>query len=231
MNISHVLFDLDGTLFNFERCEHSALYSTFKVYGIELSSEKIDAYKEINSRLWEKFEKGLMKRNEVLLKRFELFLEYINIDISPKQLNEMYLYFLSCNFYLECGALDILLKLHDKYHLHIVTNGVESVQLKKIVNANIFQFFDNVFISETIGHQKPKLLFFKHCLEIMKCLPKECLIVGDSLLSDIYGGINAGMHTCWYNPFNNKNCSKIIPDYVINQLIDVSKVILTINSN
>lgn len=227
MNINHVLFDLDGTLFNLERCEHSALSNAFKIYGIELNDEKFDAYKTINSRLWEKFENGSIEQNVVLSKRFEFFLKYISVNISSEQFNEMYLYFLSNNFYLECGALDILLMLYGKYHLHIITNGVKSVQLKKIIGANIFTFFDNIFIAETIGYFKPNLPFFKYCLKKINCLPEECLIVGDSLLSDIYGGINAGMHTCWYNPFNNKNCSGIKPDYIINQLSDISKVILT----
>lgn len=231
MNISHVLFDLDGTLFNFEKCEHLALDSAFMVYGIELSDDKFAAYKEINSKLWEEFEKGLIERNDVLSKRFEIFLDSINMDIPPEQLNEMYLYFLSGNFFLEYGALDVLLKLHDKYHLYIVTNGVESVQLKKMAGANLFPFFDNIFISETIGYPKPEYSFFKYCLNKMNCLPEECLIVGDSLLSDICGGINAGMHTCWYNPFKKKNCSQITPDYEIEQLTDISIVISKINSN
>lgn len=172
-----------------------------------------------------------MERDEVLSKRFEIFLESIKIDISPKQLSEMYLYFLSGNFYLEYGVLDILLKLHERYHLYIVTNGVEAVQLKKMNRANIFSFFDDIFTSEAIGHSKPEYSFFKYCLEKMKCFPEECLIVGDSLLSDISGGINAGMHTCWYNPFNKKNCSGIVPEYIITRLFDVSKVISKIDTD
>ncbi len=231
MNISRVLFDLDGTLFDLKKCEKSALDSAFGVYGIELSNNQVKEYKKINTELWGQFEKGLIDRDEVLVKRFEILLKSIKIDISPEQLNEMYLYFLSGNFYLEHGAIDILLKLSDKYHLYVVTNGVEAVQLKKMNRANIFQFFDDIFSAETIGHQKPEYSFFKYCLEKMNCYPEECLIVGDSLVSDIGGGINAKMHTCWYNPFSKENFSEIIPEYVVYKLIDISKVISKINTN
>ena len=225
MNIKHILFDLDGTLFNMKENEKLALYSTFRVYGIELSNNQFSEYQKINSELWEQFEKGLINQNKLLIKRFEIFLRTIKSEISPEHLNELYLYFLSCNFFLEDGARDIIMKLCKNYRLHIITNGVKAIQVKKMNRANLVQFFDDIFSAETIGYKKPDYSFFQYCIKKMNCFPKDCLIVGDSLVSDIFGGINAKMHTCWYNPLNKKNYSKIVPEYMICRLIDIYKIL------
>ena len=223
--IKNILFDLDGTLFSFAECEKLALKSSFKVYGRKLEQKELDKYKEINSDLWKKFESGLITRNDVLQNRFKLFLKEINVDISPIQFSELYLYFLSGNFCLEFGALEVLLNLKEKYKLYVVTNGTEMVQMKKMTGANLINFFEAIFISENIGYNKPDVAFFDHCLSEIGCLPTECLIVGDSLSSDIQGGKNAGILTCWYNPERLFNELEIVPDYEIHVLTELNTIL------
>lgn len=223
--IKNILFDLDGTLFSFDECETMALKSAFKVYGRNIVDTEVEKYKKINSDLWEKFELGLLSRDEVLKKRFELFLHEIKVDISSIQFGELYLYFLSGNFYLEYGALDVLLNLKEIYRLFVVTNGVEIVQMKKMNGANLTGFFEEIFVSESIGYNKPDLAFFEYCLSKMDCLPQECIVVGDSLISDIQGGKNAHMQTCWYNPEKKNNNLKIVPDYEIRMLTELNRIL------
>lgn len=223
--IKSILFDLDGTLFSFDECETIALQSSFKVYGKYLQKEELTKYKEINSDLWRKYEQGLLSRDEVLNNRFKIFLNEIDVDISPLQFSELYLYFLSGNFCLEYGALEVLLNLKEKYKLYVITNGVEMVQMKKMNGANLIRFFEDIFISESIGYNKPNIAFFDYCLKKIKCLPQECIVVGDSLSSDIQGGKNVGMLTCWYNPKKAYNDLEIIPDYEINMLTDLKNIL------
>lgn len=165
--IKSILFDLDGTLFSFDECETIALQSSFKVYGKCLQKEELSKYKEINSGLWRKYEQGLLSRDEVLNNRFKIFLNEIEVDISPLQFNELYLYFLSGNFSLEYGALEVLLNLKEKYKLYVITNGVEMVQMKKMNGANLIRFFEDIFISESIGYNKPNITFFDYYLNKM----------------------------------------------------------------
>lgn len=223
--IKNILFDLDGTLFNFDECENLALMSSFKVYGKKISNDVISIYKKINSNLWEEYEKGLISREDVLEGRFEFLFNNLKINISPKQFNELYLYYLSGNFCLEYGALEILLNFKNKYRMYVVTNGVEKVQMKKMSGANLLHFFEDIFISENVGYSKPDKEFFKYCLDQMKAEPSECIIIGDSLLSDIKGGKNANIFTCWYNPEGKTKNVDIIPDYEIRQLIELKKIL------
>ena len=200
--IKNILFDLDGTLFNFGECEKLALMSSFKAYGKKISNDMIFQYKGINSKLWEEYEKGLISREDVLQKRFELLLNSLNLCIPPKQFNEVYLYYLSGNFCLEYGALEILLNFKNKYKMYVVTNGVEKVQMKKMMGANLLHFFDDIFISENVGYSKPDKEFFEYCLNQ-----------------------NANILTCWYNPERKPKSINTIPDYEIGQLIELKEIL------
>ena len=223
--IKNILFDLDRTLFNFGECETLALMSSFKAYGKKIDNDMILRYKGINSKLWEEYEKGLISREDVLQKRFELLFNSLNLCIPPKQFNELYLYYLSGNFCLEYGALEILLNFENKYKMYVVTNGVEKVQMKKMMGANLLHFFEDIFISEIVGYSKPDKEFFEYCLNQMKAEPSECIIIGDSLLSDIEGGKNANILTCWYNPERKPKSINTIPDYEIVQLIELKEIL------
>lgn len=223
--INNLLFDLDGTLFDFEKSETNALKSALKKYNIDLDDIQLNVYRNINSEKWELFEKGLISRDMVLQGRFIDFFKQMKLNISSSEFNEVYLNFLEDYCYLETGAYDILRKLKLKYNLYIVTNGKETMQLKKLFRSNLACFFNDIFISEAIGFSKPSKDFFDYCFKQIGCDASKCMIIGDSISSDILGGKNANIVTCWYNSKNKKNATNIIPDFEINNLRELSDIL------
>ncbi len=214
-----ILLDLDQTIFDFHRSERESLEKVLISYGIEPSDEMIAEYSRINDSQWKLLEKGIITREEVLLKRFELFFDSIGRSgIDPERTWKSYEHNLSQSWHFLCGAEEILRELYAEYELYIVSNGTASVQDGRIKASGISKYFKNIFISQRIGYNKPDKRFFDACFDMMNGIKREeALIVGDSLSSDILGGKNAGIATVWFNP-SHSDPGKIIPDYQITSL-------------
>ena len=224
--IETVLFDLDDTILDFHRAEHIALSKTLTEMGIDACEKNIALYSEINSAQWKLLELGKLTREEVMRSRFELFFKSINVTRSVDKAKELYEGFLSIGHFFMPEAIETLDTLVKKYNLYIVSNGTYRIQKERIASADISKYFKEIFISERVGYNKPDVRFFDKCFEKIGDINRErTIIIGDSLSSDILGGINAGIHTCLYNPSHKKNKTDIVPEYETDILSMVPAII------
>ena len=208
MKFDTILFDADGTLFDFAKSEKEAVSDAMRTFGIEPTDEKVSDYSRINDMLWKMLERGEIEKNVLLYRRFEIFCEKYGYERDPVRFAETYMQNLSQKVYLFPGAAELCRSLSHLCKLYIVTNGVEFIQKGRFGKCKIRDCFSGLFISGEIGYEKPNIKFFEYVAEKIENFDKNItLIVGDSLTADIAGGIAFGIGTCWYNPH-----SKPLPD-------------------
>lgn len=201
MNYSWLLLDADGTLFDYDRSEAIALARSFRDIGVAFDPAYLPVYRDINGRLWKEFEQGEVTQARLRTKRFELLAEAMEIDVDLELLSRRYLIRLAEGTDLMAGAEALLQALHGRVGLLLITNGLAEVQRPRLVRSTIGHFFSHLIISEEVGSAKPHRPIFDVAFSRMSHPPKEqVLIVGDGLSSDIQGGSDYGIDTCWYNP-------------------------------
>lgn len=226
--IRNVLFDLDDTLLDFHRAEAEAIRHTLREFGINPTDETVALYSKINRSCWAKLETGEYTREEVLHRRFDILFQTLGVEGDAHETQKLYEYRLSLGAYYLDGAEDLLDELFGKYRLYLATNGIVNVQSRRIKDSGIGKYFDGIFVSERIGYNKPDKRFFECAfLEIPDFKLEETVIIGDTLTSDILGGINAGIKTVYFNPKNRKNDTGITPDYEIGTLADLTELLKT----
>lgn len=228
--IKHIFLDLDDTILDFHGAEGVAIVKAFKELGIPTDEGTIAEYKRINRACWESMERGEIERERVLTRRFEILFEKLGISLSPEKTQETYAYRLGCEHSFLPGGKELLDELSGlgKYKLYIASNGIYRVQKPRIDASGIARYFEDIFISEKIGYNKPSAEFFDICFSKIRDFKKEeCIIVGDSLSSDILGGKNAGILTCFFNP-HGKAADSIIPDYEIRELSELVPILNSI---
>ena len=224
----YLLWDIDGTILNFELAERAAIRSLFDRFKLgECSDEMLMYYSQINKRYWQLMESGKIKKDKMLVERFIEFFSNkgINADIAA-EFNKEYQIALCDTIVFNDDAIDIIKHQKKTCKIIIVTNGTEVVQEKKLERSGLNDIVDNVFISELVGFEKPNIKFFeKVILEVGIKDLKETIIIGDSLTSDIQGGHNIGIDTCWYNPKNEENTTLLRPKYTIRNLHELENII------
>ena len=224
----YLLWDIDGTILNFELAERAAIRSLFKRFKLgDCSDEMLMYCSQINKRYWQLMESGKIKKDKMLVERFIEFFSNkgINADIAA-EFNKEYQIALCDTIVFNDDAIDIIKHQKKTCKIIIVTNGTEVVQEKKLERSGLNDIVDNVFISELVGFEKPNIKFFeKVILEVGIKDLKEALIIGDSLTSDIQGGHNIGIDTCWYNPKNEENTTLLNPTYTIRNLHELENII------
>lgn len=204
--IRFLLWDVDGTLLDFKAAQKAALQRLFPVFGFgECDEEMVKRYSLINDKYWQKLERGEIDKQQCLVGRYEEFFAKEGLD--PKraaEFNERYLNALPDTIIYRDDSLEIVRSLIGKVKQYIVSNGTTVVQNRKLKESGFAELMDGVFLSEALGIEKPALAFFDKVFEELDIKDKsEVMIIGDSLTSDIQGGINAGIVTCWYNPFRH----------------------------
>lgn len=223
-----LLFDADMTLFDFDSAEKSAFGIVMHLFGIEYDEDVFVRYKGINSDLWARFGRGEITKEHLQNTRFSEFLKTLgrDYDIDGKTLNSAYLDALADCSELFPGAYDLCRNLSGKYDLYIVTNGVSYTQKKRFHASPIHEFFKDIFVSEDAGAPKPMREYFDYVfVNIGEDKRHDSLIIGDSLTSDIAGGINAGIDTVWYNPGRIGNDTGINPKFTVHSYEELLRLL------
>ncbi len=214
-----LLFDSDNTLYDHGIHEKTAIFEAFSQYGTEITEEQYQLYRKINDDIWKEFERGIEHKEGPLIERFRRFSHLTGMELSPFKINELYIEALSnqCSpFPASAGVCKALSQTH---RLYIITNGTESVQLRRFENSPLRPYFCDIFTAASLGVQKPKREYFDRVLEKTGCVDRaRAVIIGDSLTSDILGGVNAGIDTVWYNPHFHENTGIAKPTYEIHDL-------------
>lgn len=223
-----ILFDADNTLLDFDAAERKALAETLTEYGIEPSSETVQKYREINEGLWRQLEKGQIRRDKLVSERFTRFLKEIGAAGNGAEMNRFYLDKLASHPDLMPGnVLDVLRELAEVATLAIVTNGFDRVQGRRVKESGVAEWMEEVFVSERLESEKPNRKIFDAALRTLGVENREhVLVVGDSLTSDIQGGINAGLDTCWLNRDHAENPGQVNPTYEIDQLEQLYQIVM-----
>ena len=226
--IRNVLLDLDDTLLDFHRAEAEAIRHTLKEIGIDPTDETVALYSRINRSCWAKLETGEYTREEVLHRRFDILFDTLGVSGDAHETQKLYEYRLSLGAYYLDGAEELLDALYGRYRLYLATNGIVNVQSRRIKDSGIGRYFDGIFVSERIGFNKPDKRFFDCAFaEIPDFVHGQTVIVGDTLTSDILGGINSGIRTVYFNPKGLKNDTGITPDYEISTLAELNELLKT----
>ena len=225
MKYKLVLFDADGTLFDFDTAEKQAFEKTFKQFGIDKNLRQLHKeYEIINMAIWRDFEQKKITSEKLRIERFQRFFAKENLQLDPEVISPVYLKYLSEGTHLLSGAKEIVSFLFGKCELALATNGLADVQNPRFADSDLAKYFKHIFISEEIGHPKPNPDFFEHIFEKLP-YKESAIIIGDNLASDIKGGNDFGIDTCWFNPNKRNNRSGIIPTFEINDLAKLKKII------
>lgn len=228
MKYEIILFDADETLYDFKKSEREAFKNTMLKFNINYDENyHLEIYKEINSALWKEFEQRLVTQEVLKIERFKRLSKALKIRFDENEFANSYIENLADASFLYDNSLELIETLNKSFRLAIVTNGLTSVQNKRIRQSNIAKFFDAIVISEEILIAKPNPKIFEHTLKLMNFSDKsKVLMIGDSLSSDIQGGINFGIDTCWYNPNKIINETSIKPTYEISNFDELKLLLL-----
>ena len=220
-----IFLDLDNTLLDFGKAEAVAIKKVLISNNLPHDEDAIKTYSAINQSYWQRFERGEIPKTDIFEGRFSTLLEYFGATGDTYAISQEYFKNLSEGYFKVDFADDILCYLKSRgYKLYATTNGVALTQFKRITNSKIEPFFDAVFVSETAGHQKPQKEYFDYVINhIDEKDRSKMLIIGDSQSSDILGGINSNIDTCWYNP--EKSLAKYQSKYEISSLLELKTIL------
>ena len=228
MAIRAILWDVDGTLLDFLAAEKAAVQRLFGEFGLGVCTDEMAArYSTINDGYWKRLERGEITKQEVLTGRFREFFTELGLEADlAEAFNAKFQLALGDTVVYRDDSLTIVKALRGKVKQYVVSNGTVVAQTKKLSHSGLGAWMDGVFLSEELGAEKPSPAFFRQVFAALSDLDKEdMLIVGDSLTSDMKGGLAAGIPTCWYNPFHHPRPADMAIDYEIEDLHQVLKLL------
>lgn len=222
-----MFFDLDHTLWDFETNSAKAFESVFERHRVPFSLEQfLEHYIGINEAYWHRYSLNLVTQEELRLGRlrdvFSLLDFSTDLQVLERFLNS-YLEELPNNNYLFDGALELLDYLKEKYRLHILTNGFQEVQYKKIANSNMTSYFHTITDSEVAGVKKPDPVIFKYALKQAGATPTQSVMIGDNLVADIQGALDVGIDAIHFNPFMEEGTSST--PVQVRRLLDIKNIL------
>ena len=221
-----LLFDADDTLLDFKLGEHRAITATLSEAGLPTDDEVIATYSRINDNLWKMLERGEVTKDRLKVLRFTQFCEHYGFDRDGAALAESYVENLKKQTVLLDGAEDVCRTLYGKYKMYIITNGIEAVQTARFGGCAIKEYFEKCYISDAIGVAKPKKGFFDAvAADIEGFDASRALVIGDSLTSDIKGGVEYGIDTCWLNPLGKEAPEGMDITYVIKDIRELTDIL------
>ncbi|MBP3476606.1 MAG: YjjG family noncanonical pyrimidine nucleotidase [Lachnospiraceae bacterium] len=223
-----ILWDLDQTILDFDKSMDYALRTSFEKLGLTITDEIVARYAAINDSYWKRLELGEVTKEEVLIGRFRTLFEELKItqyqaeDIAGIYQDQLG----SVAFFLENADKVVIRLKAEGYRQYVLTNGVNRTQAHKMKISGLDQLTDGVFVSELIGYPKPMKEYYDACFAQLEGISREeCLIIGDSLTSDIKGANNAGIAACWYNPHGIENTLDVTVDYEIKHLEEIYEIL------
>ena len=226
MRYDVLLFDADDTLLDFGACEQAALYATFARFQLPFSSADEERFHAINDVLWSRYEQGVISRETLRQTRFAQLFAHMGIKQDALVFEEAYQQALSLGHALMPQARELLRSLYGHVRLVIASNGVCATQHRRLADAGIRDCFDAVFLSEEIGARKPDERFFEIILDKLgQPERRRCLMIGDSLRSDIQGARRAGIDSVWMNPRQESAPPSCRPTYEIKALMELIDIV------
>lgn len=222
-----LLFDADNTILDFDRSEEQALSRAFRDMGLNFSQHSLEVYREKNMEQWHLFELGKQTKADVLRNRFDVTFCALGLPVElARQTGDLYEHYLMQGYYVLPHAKVVLNILQKHARLYLVSNGVVTIQNSRMKGSGMEKYFLSRFVSEEVGYPKPQKQYFDYCFEHIGNVDKsKVLIVGDSLTSDIQGGVNAQIDTCWFNPKHILNTSNLVPTYEIDDLLALLNIV------
>lgn len=227
--IKAVFLDIDNTLLDFQKCSNHALEYSFNKNGLTFDQQVYPTFTKVNDRLWHKVEQKEITKDYLHQIRFKCVLKELNKDqltIESKGLliekdfcDKLFVTAIPVE-----GAKELVEYLSKKYIVCIASNSFYSQQLSRLTKAGIFQYVNHLFVSETIGVDKPDVEFFKRAFTYLpKLTPSQAVMVGDSINADILGGKNFGMQTIWFN--KSKLPKNDMPDFTVYRLEEIKNIL------
>ena len=224
---THLLFDADNTIFDFNSSSKMAIASVLENLGIQLPKNYYEIYRQINLKVWEAYERGEIEPLQLRTSRFEQLGDYYDIVVDPIQMSQSYLEQLVVHYKFLPRAKEILHELNGHFQLVYITNGLADVQRPRLQLSEIDHLFESIIIADEIGHQKPNASYFDYTLNSIQNPAKEhILVIGDNLTTDIQGGRDYGLDTCWLNRDRKRNRTEIIPTFEIQHLEELTTILL-----
>ncbi len=222
-----LLFDADATLMDFHRSEHEAVSECLAFFELPHDESIIKKYSEINAGYWKMLERGEIEKEKLYPARWQSLIDHYGFKCRAEDISNKYIERLATKSYMLDGALELCQKLYGRFQMYIVTNGQKDIQRSRLFPAPLFKYFDGCFISEDIGYEKPSIIFFDAVKNnIPNYDPEKTIIIGDSLTSDMQGGINAGIDTCWYNPKGLALPSNYDVTYIAKNFKEIADILL-----
>ena len=229
MTYTHLLFDLDHTLLDFDRAEDLALTYLLEEAGVASRDLKVykDHYIPMNRSMWEDLNHGLITKPELLRTRFSRLFGHFGQEVDGSHLAGRYQHFLSQQGQELPQAHAFLSNVKDRGHkIYAATNGVSYIQRGRLQASSILPFFDDIFISDEVGAHKPSTDFFEKISDQVNDFhPDSALMIGDSLTADIQGGNNAGIDSIWFNPKGLVNETPAIPTYQVKNYQEILTIL------
>lgn len=221
-----VLWDIDGTLLDFNAAERVGIRSAFEAFGLGMcTDEMLSIYARINEKYWKMLERGACTKHETMTWRFREFFELYGMDADIEAFNDYYQDKLPETIVFTPGAWETVTALRHSFRQFCITNGNLPVQKRKLRDSGLDRIFERSFISDEVGFEKPSPHFFEYVLNAIDCKPENAIVIGDSLTSDIRGAMNAGIPCCWYQPNAVEVPSGYVVDYVIHDLREVLTIL------
>lgn len=226
MSYKTLLFDLDDTLLDFGANEADSLSKLFQQHGYVFSEELFQVYNSVNNQLWADYENGIVALADVLNTRFSETMLKLGKTVDGVDWENNYRELLSNGCQLVEGALELCQSLSISHRLFVITNGVTKTQINRLKQSGLYDYFEDVFDSQSIGAQKPSKEFFNYVMSHIKDFnANEALVIGDSINTDIKGGLLSGIDTCWINSKLQKCPDEIQSTYTITSLAELYSIL------